>query len=81
MKLIFSMTTGILSLVVVAFTLCFPESPRWLALKGRYEEARQVIAVIDDVEVDSEHVDFILTSITSMNDIYAEKAAFTSLFK
>ena len=80
-ELTFSMTTGILSLVVVIFTLSFPESPRWLALKGRYEEARQVIAVIDDVEVDSEHVDFILTSITSINDIYAEKASFTSLFK
>jgi hypothetical protein len=75
------MTTGILSIVVVVFTLAFPESPRWLALKGRYEEAREVISIIDDVEVDSEHVDFILTSITSMNDIYAEKASFSSLFK
>jgi hypothetical protein len=75
------MTTGILSLVVVAFTFAFPESPRWLALKGRSEEARQVIAVIDDVEVDSEHVDFILSSITSINDLYSEKASFSSLFK
>jgi hypothetical protein len=75
------MTTGILSVMVVVFTFAFPESPRWLALKGRYEEARQVISIIDDVEVDSEHVDFILSSITSMNDLFAEKASFSSLFK
>jgi hypothetical protein len=75
------MTTGILSVVVIIFTFAFPESPRWLALQGRYEEARQVIAVIDDVEPDSEHVEYILTSITSMNEISGEKASFTSLFK
>lgn len=75
------MTTGILALVVMTFTFMFPESPRWLALKGRMEEARQVIAVIDDVEPDSPHVDFILASITSMNEIAGEKASFFSLFK
>lgn len=76
-----SMTTGILSVVVIVFTFSFPESPRWLALKGRWEEARQVIAVIDDVEPDSEHVEYILTAIRSMNDLSGEKASFTSLFK
>jgi hypothetical protein len=76
-----SMTTGILAIVVMIFTFMFPESPRWLALKGRMEEARQVIAVIDDVEPDSPHVDFIIASITSMNEIAGEKASFFSLFK
>jgi len=75
------MTTGILAIVVMIFTFMFPESPRWLALQGRMEEARQVIAVIDDVEPDSPHVDFIIASITSMNDIAGEKASFFSLFK
>jgi hypothetical protein len=79
--LINSMTTGILAVVVMIFTFMFPESPRWLALKGRMEEARQVIAVIDDVEPDSPHVDFIIASITSMNEIAGEKASFFSLFK
>jgi hypothetical protein len=80
-ELINSMTTGILAIVVMIFTFMFPESPRWLALQGRMEEARQVIAVIDDVEPDSPHVDFIIASITSMNEIAGEKASFFSLFK
>ena len=76
-----SMTTGILAIVVICFTFAFPESPRWLALKGRYDEAREVIALVDDVEPDSEHVNFILSSISSINEQYAETASFTSLFK
>jgi len=76
-----SMTTGVLAIVVLCFTLSFPESPRWLALKGRYEEAREVIALVDDVEPDSEHATFILASITSMNEHSAEAASFSSLFK
>lgn len=75
------MTTGILALVVIAFTFMFPESPRWLALQGRYDEAREVIAIVDNVDPKSEHVEFILTSITSMNDLSAESASFSSLFK
>lgn len=74
------MTTGVLAIVVLCFTFSFPESSRWLALKGRYQEAREVIALIDDVEPDSEHVTFILTSITSMNELSAESASWTSLF-
>lgn len=75
------MTTGILAIVVLIFTFGFQESPRWLALHGRYDEARQVIAIIDDVEPDSEHTDYIITSIQSMNELSAETASFSSLFK
>ncbi len=75
------MTTGILALVVFTFTFTFPESPRWLALKGRYDEARQVIAIVDDEKPDSEHVNFILASITAANDQSAETASLSSLFK
>lgn len=75
------MTTGILAVVVLIFTFGFPESPRWLALHGRYDEARQVIAIIDDVEPDSEHTDYIISSIQSMNELSAESASFSSLFK
>lgn len=75
------MTTGVLAVVVILFTFMFPESPRWLALKGRYEEARQVIGLVDDVDPDSEHAHFILASFTSMNEQSAESASFSSLFK
>lgn len=75
------MTTGILALVVLSSTFMFPESPRWLALKGRYDEARQVIAIIDNVEPTSEHVDFIVSSIQSTNDLNAERASFSSMFR
>ncbi|WWC88940.1 uncharacterized protein L201_003855 [Kwoniella dendrophila CBS 6074] len=75
------MTTGILAIVVMIFTFSFPESPRWLALKGRNEEAREVIALVDDVEPDSEHVEYVLASITSVNELSTETASFSSLFK
>ncbi|WWC62287.1 uncharacterized protein I303_104883 [Kwoniella dejecticola CBS 10117] len=75
------MTTGILAIIVMIFTFSFPESPRWLALKGRPEEAREVIALVDDVEPHSEHTEFVLASITSVNELSAESASFTSLFK
>lgn len=77
----FSMTTGILALVVIAFTFSFPESPRWLALKGRTEEARQVIALVDDADPESEQVENTLQNICMMNDALAETASFSSLFK
>ncbi|WWD03191.1 hypothetical protein V865_001238 [Kwoniella europaea PYCC6329] len=75
------MTTGILAIVVLIFTFSFPESPRWLALKGRYEEAREVIAIVDDVDPQSEHTEYVLASITSVNEASAESASFSSLFK
>ncbi|SNX83234.1 probable sugar transporter [Melanopsichium pennsylvanicum] len=33
-------------------TIYLPESPRWLVLKGREEDARQVVAALDNIPVD-----------------------------
>lgn len=47
---------GLFALIVVGCIMLLPESPRWLARAGRLEEAAAVLARIEDVPVDSEHV-------------------------
>ncbi|KAJ5592035.1 uncharacterized protein N7459_002404 [Penicillium hispanicum] len=46
----------VLSLVVMAFVMLFPESPRWLVKKGRVPEARHILAALADVEPGSEQI-------------------------
>jgi hypothetical protein len=44
-------------LVIMATVMNLPESPRWLVLKGRDEDAREVIAAIANQDVQSKYVD------------------------
>lgn len=44
----------VFALIILAFILGLPESPRWLILKGRDQEALTVLACLSDLEEDDE---------------------------
>jgi sugar porter (SP) family MFS transporter len=44
------------SLIVMANIFTLPESPRWLIKQGRIQEAREIMAILDDVDPNSEVV-------------------------
>ena len=48
--------SGFWSLIVLAVIYPLPESPRWLVREGKIDEAREVLAALDDVAVDSDQV-------------------------
>ncbi|GFZ48901.1 hypothetical protein JCM24511_06650 [Saitozyma sp. JCM 24511] len=75
-----AMTTGILGLMVLCFTLLFPESPRWLALKGQNDQARIMLAAVLGEEPESDHINRVLANIIHTNDEAAESAPITALF-
>ncbi|CAG8898184.1 unnamed protein product [Penicillium egyptiacum] len=47
---------GLFALVVVGCIMLLPDSPRWLARAGRLQEAAEVLARVENMPVDSEHV-------------------------
>lgn len=46
----------VLSLMVMAFIVIFPESPRWLVKKGRQSEAREILGALADIDPQAESV-------------------------
>ncbi|CDS14392.1 hypothetical protein LRAMOSA06561 [Lichtheimia ramosa] len=47
---------AVFSFIVIAGLFVLPDSPRWLLKKGRVEEAREVIARLNDADINSELV-------------------------
>ncbi|EKG12331.1 Sugar/inositol transporter [Macrophomina phaseolina MS6] len=44
------------ALVILAFILPLPESPRWLILKGREEEAMEVLCALNDTNEEDQYI-------------------------
>jgi MFS family permease len=88
----FSFTTGsvewrfpfgfssILAIFTIIFSGMFPESPRWLLKRGRVDEAREVLAVLDDSDPNGMNVQAELAEIQESLAL-AGKGSFASCFR
>ncbi|KAM5343043.1 hypothetical protein ACJ41O_014009 [Fusarium nematophilum] len=65
---------------IMAFVMNLPESPRWLMLKGRDEEARDVIAAIADKDLHDKYVENEFKAIKETT-MEMSKGTFSDLFQ
>ncbi|KAL0259495.1 hypothetical protein SLS55_005232 [Diplodia seriata] len=67
------------ALVILVFILGLPESPRWLILKGREEEALEVLCALNDTNEDDQYIQ---SEFLAIKDTVLEmaKGSFSDLF-
>lgn len=58
-------------MVILAFVLELPESPRWLILKGKEDEALSVLGALSDLPLDDP---YIFSEFTAIKDTVLENA-------
>lgn len=72
--------SGFWAVVVFVVIMRFPESPRWLVLKGRTEEAREVLAALEGVPADDPTVEADFAEISESVALTGH-GKFTDIFK
>lgn len=61
-------------------TIWMPESPRWLMLRGKEQEARRVLSALDDVPLDDPSIDVHVTEIKQSIELSSSSKPF-DIFK
>jgi MFS family permease len=69
-----------LSLVILGFMFCLPESPRWLLCQNRVPEAREILAALENASADSDVVESRIKEVQSSLDLAGNKASLARLY-
>ncbi|KAF2732475.1 sugar transporter STL1 [Polyplosphaeria fusca] len=69
----------VFALIILAFILELPESPRWLILKGQEDEAKNVLAALSDLDREDPYIQSEFTAIKD-TVLEAADASFKDLF-